>query len=332
VAKSAEASVSSFLVQLCKDLLKLFEERFAAIVSVWEDQLNTIRLVLAALYQSQHDYMEAARALSGMSLDAIKNTEEQATLMLRIAQLYLIEEESSLAETWVNKATNIISDVRNPNTIVKYEMCKAEVFDYSNKFLDASRRYYDLSHRVVENDQMSVLNSAIICAILAAAGPQRARMLSTLYKDERCAELELFQPMEKMYLGRILRAHEVKSLEGNLKQHHKAQTAEGFTVLEKAIIEHNLLAASRIYNNISFEELGRLLGIPADRAEKVASHMIIEDRLSGSIDQIDGFLYFENESEHLQVFDEQIEGICREVGTLLDTIGKKHPQLVAAAK
>jgi len=33
--------------------------------------------------------------------------------------------------------------------------------------------------------------------------------------------------------------------------------------LDRAVIEHNLLSASKLYNNITFEELGALLEIPA---------------------------------------------------------------------
>ena len=36
----------------------------------------------------------------------------------------------------------------------------------------------------------------------------------------------------------------------------------GSTILDLAVVEHNMLSASKLYNNISFEELGRLLGIP----------------------------------------------------------------------
>ena len=36
----------------------------------------------------------------------------------------------------------------------------------------------------------------------------------------------------------------------------------GSTILDRAVIEHNLLSASKLYNNISFEELGALLEIP----------------------------------------------------------------------
>lgn len=39
----------------------------------------------------------------------------------------------------------------------------------------------------------------------------------------------------------------------------------GSTILDRAIIEHNLLSASKMYNNISFQELGSLLEITADK-------------------------------------------------------------------
>ncbi|MCH98208.1 COP9 signalosome complex subunit 4-like, partial [Trifolium medium] len=35
-----------------------------------------------------------------------------------------------------------------------------------------------------------------------------------------------------------------------------------------------------------FDELGTLLGIPPPKAEKIASRMIYEDRMKGSIDQV----------------------------------------------
>ena len=50
----------------------------------------------------------------------------------------------------------------------------------------------------------------------------------------------------------------------------------GSTVLDRAVWEHNLLAASKVYTNISFVELGALLDIdpakvpaaPVDRASE----------------------------------------------------------------
>ena len=48
--------------------------------------------------------------------------------------------------------------------------------------------------------------------------------------------------------------------------HSHGRISLGSTILEKAIIQHNMLAGSRLYKNISINELGALLQIPADKA------------------------------------------------------------------
>jgi COP9 signalosome complex subunit 4 len=132
-----------------------------------------------------------------------------------------------------------------------------------------------------------------VCAVLAGAGPQRSRMLATLYKDDRSQRLPHFSILEKMYLDRVLRSNEVSEFAGTLKQHQLALLPDNTTVLDRAVIEHNLLSASKIYNNISFEELGALLGVTPEQAEARASKMMGEGRMSGSIDQIERLIFFD---------------------------------------
>lgn len=74
---------------------------------------------------------------------------------------------------------------------------------------------------------------------------------------------------------------------------------KGSSILERAVTEHNLLAASKLYNNITFTELGALLEVDPSRAEKIASQMITEGRMNGSIDQIDSIVHFESTFEKL---------------------------------
>ena len=64
-----------------------------------------------------------------------------------------------------------------------------------------------------------------------------------------------------------------------LRPHQKAQTGDGSTVLERAVVEHNLAAASRLYANIHLAQLGQLLGVAENAAETVAARMIAEKRL-----------------------------------------------------
>ena len=46
-------------------------------------------------------------------------------------------------------------------------------------------------------------------------------------------------------------------------------TGSGSSILDRAVIEHNILSASKLYNNITLDELGTLLGISG---KKVTLH------------------------------------------------------------
>lgn len=74
----------------------------------------------------------------------------------------------------------------------------------------------------------------------------------------------------------------------------QATTSDGTTILDRAVFEHNLLSASKLYNNITFEELGALLETPPAKAERIASQMISEARMNGYIDQINSIVHFES--------------------------------------
>jgi COP9 signalosome complex subunit 4 len=97
-----------------------------------------------------------------------------------------------------------------------------------------------------------------------------------------------------MFLDRVLRPSEVSEFSSSLKPHHLARLADNTTVLDRAVIEHNLLSASKIYNNIMFDQLAALLNTSPEQAEQVASRMIAEGRMVGSIDQIEQLIFFES--------------------------------------
>ncbi|KAF0975398.1 hypothetical protein FDP41_005392 [Naegleria fowleri] len=293
--------------------------------STFFDANITIRKQLSRdIREVDQDFVKAAQQLTPIDFDAVLQNDTNAgvALSLEVAQLYLGAGESAYAETFINKVAHYVDQVSDRNLQVMHSYCFATLSDLKRDFLTAARRYYKTSSLVIEEEQLAVLNNAAVCAILAKAGPDRSRVLATLFRDERCAHLELFSALEKMFLGRILRPHEVKAIEKHLKEHHKATDAQGKTTLESSIIEHNLLAASKIYNNITFDELGTLLRISAAEAEKIASKMISEERMPGSIDQIDNIIYFESGSENLQVWDSTIRSTLQSISSVTDSILK----------
>jgi COP9 signalosome complex subunit 4 len=94
----------------------------------------------------------------------------------------------------------------------------------------------------------------------------------------------------------------------------------------RAISEHNLLSASKLYNNIKIDELGTLLGLPPDRAERTAARMIGEERMPGSIDQVDGFIDFQDPSDGEVInekWDAQITSVCTQVNDIVEMMENK---------
>lgn len=262
-----------------------------------------------------------------ISLDRQVSDEKKATIYIKIAQLYLEEDESVQADVYINRAAVLIHNCKDTLLQVRYKVCFARLQDYKRRFIEASMRYYELSQLLFsEQERIDALKAAVTCAILAKAGPQRSRVLATLYKDERSSRLGIYDILEKMYLERVLRKEEVQKFAGGLKEHQMAKLADGSTVLDRAVIEHNLLSASKIYNNITFAELGSLLEISPEQAEQIAARMIVEKRLQGTIDQIDKLIQFESEGGTLHLWDRHIESACHAVNTILETLGNKYHQ------
>lgn len=50
-------------------------------------------------------------------------------------------------------------------------------------------------------------------------------------------------------------------------------TSDGFTIPEKAVIEHNMAATGKIYDNIRIEELGKILRLDLFKVEKVSLYI-----------------------------------------------------------
>uniref|UniRef100_A0A2P2HXT4 COP9 signalosome complex subunit 4 n=2 Tax=Hirondellea gigas TaxID=1518452 RepID=A0A2P2HXT4_9CRUS len=299
----------------------------------FEEQVATIRQHVATIYEREGSWREAAQALTGIPLETGQkqySADYKLETYLKIARLYLEDDDVAQGEAYINRASILQAESKNEQLLIFYKVGYARVLDYRRKFLEAAQRYNELSYRSVIHldERMEALKKALICTVLAAAGQQRSRMLGTLYKDERCQQLPCYNILQKMHLDRIIRAPDLIEFQAMLQPHHLATTADGWTILERAVTEHNMIAASKLYTNIKFNELGALLQIPPGKAETIASKMISEGRMSGYIDQIDGILHFEGRDVLLQ-WDKQIESVCIQLNSIIELINVKQPQWCA---
>ena len=273
----------------------------ARVVS-FEDQDAAIREILADAYQKEEEWVESAKVLQGINLDSSQRKiedDDKVRIHMRICRLYLEDEDTTTAESYLNRAKNLIYKVGDTQLNLEFQLSQARILDSRRRFLDASSAYHTISFSSVlaEEERTKCLSAAITCAVLAPAGPQRARTLAKLYKDDRAAQVEEFGILEKMFLDRLLSPEEVDRFANGLQPHQLAKTGDGTTVLAKAVVEHNLLSASRLYANIGIKELGVLLGCDAEKAEDYAAAMLEQGRLGGHIDQIDGVIFFHQGTE-----------------------------------
>ncbi|KAJ8715189.1 hypothetical protein PYW08_005170 [Mythimna loreyi] len=299
----------------------------------FEEQVASIRQHLADIYERNQNWKEAANVLVGIPLETGQkqySVDYKLETYLKIARLYLEVDDPVQAEAFVNRASLLQAETTNEQLQIYYKVCYARVLDYRRKFIEAAQRYNELSYRNIihEDERMTCLRNALICTVLASAGQQRSRMLATLFKDERCQQLPAYSILEKMYLDRIIRRSELHEFEALMQTHQKATTSDGTTILDRAVFEHNLLSASKLYNNITFEELGALLETPPAKAERIASHMISEGRMNGYIDQISSVVHFETR-EILPQWDKQIQSLCYQVNSLIEKIAAAEPEWMA---
>jgi len=261
--------------------------------------------------------------------------------------------------------------------ILRYKSTYARVQDSNRKFLEAAGRYHELSQFgmtisdtadgekdanngkddnqgqvgvvVDPNDLLDFLGRATTCAILAPSSPQCQRVLGLIFKDERLSQLDSLAHFEthsailtKMYMNQVIRHDkDLSTFEKSLADHQRAIMSDGLTIMQRAIIEHNMVAVSHLYHTIYFDELGALLDLSTERAETVAAKMIVDGSLKGgSIDQVEGMLVFNNMdnaggmeghsggnmsgggsgSQSLVAWDEAITSFCVHLNRVTDAI------------
>lgn len=249
--------------------------------------------------------------------------------------------------------------------LLRYKYTYARILDANRKFLQAASRYYELSQlhdsEVEEEELILLLGRAATCAILSPTGTQKQRILGLLYKDPRLSTLDAMEKfsthsiiVRKMYTNQILflkgpqelcanddkqsvtfssRSAIIATFQESLAENHQqALTADGTaSIVDRAFMEHNILAVSKLYTNIYISELSCILGMENDpwMTEKLVSMMIVEGRLNASIDQVDGLLTFGITKGNaagceLSSWDDAITNFCIKLNKISEDISHQY--------
>jgi len=308
------------LIEFGQKVLKAIGQK-----SHFEYHIAKIKENMADVYSAQSDFYSAARILSEVNFESqnLKYTDmEKLENYIKIAEFYFEYDDSTSAESYVRKCSQLVEKTDNREMHLRFEVCFARSLDHARKFLQSASKYHWLSLQtgIDESNLFYLLDCSIVCAILGAAGPQRSRILASLYKDERSRRSEHFDIFYNMYVDRIITKKEKEKFADSLKKHQKAKLYDDFTVLDKAVIEHNIVAISKLYETISFDTLSKMLYISKYPCEKIIHSMINEKRLNATIDQVSGYIDFTQEFDEYNTWTEGINHFCTSLDKLVSKV------------
>ncbi|KAK9478090.1 hypothetical protein V1514DRAFT_352713 [Lipomyces japonicus] len=251
------------------------------------------------------------------------------------------------ADVIINRAAMLVAGPAASNEMkIQFKLSQARVSEVNQKYLDAAVKYFDLAR--LDHDQIDAesrlmcLSAAVSCTLLAPSGPARARMVASLIKDERVKDADGPMPAEHAMLQMLFYDNllpsktvttYVETARRKIPRLHlrkKIDSGKEWT-LDQAVTEHNLVASSKLYENISRHELAAVLNLQsADEAERYAARMIQQRRLRAVIDRVDGIIYFNlgKKDEQLRRWDDVILGVCLQVEDVVGLIQKQHPELI----
>mmetsp|Transcript_4672 Transcript_4672/g.13071 ORF Transcript_4672/g.13071 Transcript_4672/m.13071 type:complete len:436 (-) Transcript_4672:224-1531(-) len=296
------------------------------------EEVANLKRQTVDILEGQSKWEDAAQILESIDVKSRIKTDisEEATAhFTKVASLYLRSGKVAQAAQAINQASPFLP---KPSP-VGYRDVWASLYAHKHEFQKASYTNLTLVQTCDAGDAtpksaLQYLHEAALCAALTPAGPHRLRLLRTICKDERLDSLPFSKLIQEMYKERMIGQHQKTLLRKYLGPHHLTPTrTETASPLERAVIEHNLLSARNIYNNISFEELGLLLGLSPDDAETTAAKMILENRMEGYLDQVKKILYFQ-EGDEMVALSESIQACCAKVSAVVDCITEAHPTIL----
>ena len=252
-------------------------------------------------------------------------TEEKLDDELGLADLYFEDNNPFKAEEHIHKATRWIGQTAKPEQKQRYQIIKGRIQDTKGDFLNAAQTYYRAAIGT-EFDQ-DLLAWSLKAAILAPSGPQKSRLLAVLHNDERLKSNQFYDLLAKMFKGERIDYTNVQEFKETLEEFQNVQK-QGYPILERAVIEHNILCISKLYMNITFDELGNFLGISSEKAEEFVAKMVSEGRIFAVLDQQEGLIEFEEEGRQVHTFNAQIKETCEKVDSLMQDMLKQHPELI----
>jgi COP9 signalosome complex subunit 4 len=155
-----------------RPLLVAVLDRVQPRLVIYEEQVSVLRETLATLYERTEEWTEAAKVLIGIPLDssnrcaapyprvdvwgsALTMQRNRAVvpayklgIYIRIAQLYLEDDDAVAAEAYINRASLLVPDCQDPAMIIKHKV-------------PAAARSWDVEHMRVAETSLGATHAGV---------------------------------------------------------------------------------------------------------------------------------------------------------------------------
>ena len=141
VLQELAAALSKLAPEQLKEVGLFAVEHIHPRVTSFEEQAATIREALAAQYESEEEWSAAAKMLAGIPLDSgirVLDDGYKVEKYIKIAMLFLQDDESVSAETYINRASLLIDEDTDGALKLQHKVCYARILDAKRKFLEVS--------------------------------------------------------------------------------------------------------------------------------------------------------------------------------------------------
>merc|ERR1719333_1537100 len=112
-------------------------ERLRGRVVSFEEEDFVIRELLSDVFQAESNWSEAAKLLAAINLETgtrCRTPLQKADKYVKIAELYLEDEDAVSADTFCTRAAMVMHEVQDVPLVLRFKVCYGRILDSKRKF------------------------------------------------------------------------------------------------------------------------------------------------------------------------------------------------------
>lgn len=329
---SVESSFSTDdRVKLYEEMINIFSPPTAII---YVPLMKTI-LNLTTIFESQLKYDKALEMLKTLQVDSLVQDFEdllsfqkfKVEINTRIAKFCLQINDFEGAEAYVSRISPILSELESHNVddLILY------TYKISVETMIKVGKWFDAASKLLMLDKTQFDISTVKYAILSQYDPLKMRLLKNISESSHILPNVMDTPLstifEKMHDQRIIYLDDyLKGLSYYLDTDEYNLSADYVSqALSKAIVENNLIAASKIYDNTSLKNFADILQLEENYVEEIVANMIRDGRLDALVDDISKVIEFNSQKSPLKEWHNHMIEACAILDKIVDQISYKEP-------